>query len=606
MNWTLGKRVIIPTMILIFMGMGISNLIYYIKSRQALMTALSGQLTHQADSAVRLMDAAVENIRLNFAYLSGDATLTTVVQDVLGETVLNIAKPLLKKIKSDYGYFEKVLIVNTRGQVVTASSEGDIGTDVSGTVYFKAGLSGNVYISDVYRSEETSQPVFTVAAPLKLSEGGEIMGVVCGIIDMGYLTKEYLSSVRPAENGYAYAFRRDGLMISHPDPARVLTFNVKTGLTSDALIEREDGLAHYTFQGKRKIAALRTSRRMGWTVVVVAGESDLMAPVNDLSLLNVIVLVSFLVITLAGMSGIVHMIIRRIKEIVDGLNRGAEQVETDAQAVSASSDALADRASRQAASIEESSAALEEMASMTRQNADGASHAHDLMKHIDAVIERANGSMDQLIHSMSEITRASEETSEIIKTIDEIAFQTNLLALNAAVEAARAGDAGSGFAVVANEVRNLALRSAQAAGNTSSLIRDTVKKVQSGSEIVQRTHDAFREVAGNSGKIGEVIAMIAAASGEQAEGINQVNQAVADMDRVTQDTAASSETSAQAASKMRREAHGMRRYVGELVLLIQGKTGARRSSSALGLNEDAGEEKMGEENPEEQEPKDGE
>jgi len=142
---------------------------------------------------------------------------------------------------------------------------------------------------------------------------------------------------------------------------------------------------------------------------------------------------------------------------------------------------------------------------------------------------------------MQEIFKASEDTSKIIKTIDEIAFQTNLLALNAAVEAARAGEAGAGFAVVADEVRSLAMRAAAAARDTSELIQNTVKRVQGGVSVVTTANRDFNEVVAKSHKAQELIGEITAASDEQAQGIEQINKAVAEMDKVTQQNAAAAE-----------------------------------------------------------------
>jgi methyl-accepting chemotaxis protein len=189
--------------------------------------------------------------------------------------------------------------------------------------------------------------------------------------------------------------------------------------------------------------------------------------------------------------------------------------------------------------------------------------------------------MNELTSSMEEISRASLETQKIVKTIDEIAFQTNLLALNAAVEAARAGEAGAGFAVVADEVRNLAMRAAEAAKNTSGLIEGTVKRINEGSELVDRTNEAFSEVNTSSIKAAELVEEIAAASNEQAQGIEQINTAVTDMDKVTQQNAASAEESASASEQMNAQAEEMKMMVERMVMLVEGIQKARGSNNRV-------------------------
>ncbi|MEA1968718.1 MAG: methyl-accepting chemotaxis protein [Thermodesulfobacteriota bacterium] len=261
-------------------------------------------------------------------------------------------------------------------------------------------------------------------------------------------------------------------------------------------------------------------------------------------------------------------ITKSITRIIEALNEGANQVVSASGQVSSASQSLAEGSSEQAASLEETSSSLEEIASMTKQNADNATEADTLMNKASQVINRANASMKDLTFSMKEISQASQETSNIIKTIDEIAFQTNLLALNAAVEAARAGEAGAGFAVVAEEVRNLAMRSAEAAKNTALLIEETVKKVGEGSKIVDTTENAFAEVASSSSKIGELVGEIAAASKEQANGVEQVNTAVTEMDKVTQQNAANAEESASASEEMNAQAEQMKSVVEELIQMV--------------------------------------
>jgi methyl-accepting chemotaxis protein len=272
-------------------------------------------------------------------------------------------------------------------------------------------------------------------------------------------------------------------------------------------------------------------------------------------------------------------ITKPLSRVIEGLNEGSEQVASASVQVSSASQSLAEGASEQAASIEETSSSLEEMSSMTKQNADHAREANNLMNEANQVVKQANSSMSELTTSMGAISKAGEETSKIIKTIDEIAFQTNLLALNAAVEAARAGEAGAGFAVVADEVRNLAMRAAEAAKNTADLIEGTVKKVKDGSGLVTRTNDAFSEVAESVTKVGELVGEIAAASTEQAQGIDQVNKAVAEMDKVVQQNASNAEESASASEEMNSQAAELKGMVNQLVAMVGGTAEEKKGSS---------------------------
>jgi len=270
---------------------------------------------------------------------------------------------------------------------------------------------------------------------------------------------------------------------------------------------------------------------------------------------------------------IYRSIMKPLKKVIHGLSEGAETLSSAASQVASASQALAQGASEQASGLEETSSSIEEMASMTRQNAENAHQANVLMEETARVVEEANQSMQRLTGSMREISAASEETANIIKTIDEIAFQTNLLALNAAVEAARAGEAGAGFAVVSDEVRNLALRAAEAAKNTAGLIEGTVKKIKDGAEMVSKTNEAFSKVTQGTQKIGELVSEITTASQEQARGIEQINRAISEMDRTVQTTASSAEQSASASQEIHAQAGLMKDFVAELVALVGSNNG---------------------------------
>jgi len=229
----------------------------------------------------------------------------------------------------------------------------------------------------------------------------------------------------------------------------------------------------------------------------------------------------------------------RLKEGFEWLSRAALQVQSASQA-------LATGVGEQLAGLEKTTASMEKISSMTRQNAEILRQAHVLMGDTRNVTEEAHISMGELNDSMVGISSAGEETGKIIKTIDEIAFQTNLLALNAAVEAARAGEFGAGFAVVAEEVRTLAMRAAEAAKNTAALIEDTIKKVKKGSEIVHKTHGTFERAADGARQVAELLDAVSVSSQEQAAGIEQITLAVQALGREVEQHAASAQASASA------------------------------------------------------------
>lgn len=297
---------------------------------------------------------------------------------------------------------------------------------------------------------------------------------------------------------------------------------------------------------------------------------------------------------------------RALGRLAGSLSEGASQVSAAASQVSNSSQSLAEGSSEQAASLEETSASLEEIASMTQRNAQNVQSAKEFTAQTRSTAEAGAQSTHEMGQAMSGIRSATSEmrdamngiktasndVSKIIKTIDEIAFQTNILALNAAVEAARAGEAGMGFAVVADEVRSLAQRSAKAAKETADMIETSIKRSEDGVRVTEKVVASVEEVAAKSQlleqRLGEIVtkaqqvdaqvAQIASASQEQTQGINEVNMAVGQMDKVTQNSAANAEESAAAAEELNAQAEVLKQAVSELERLVHGRK--QRAGSA--------------------------
>ena len=324
-----------------------------------------------------------------------------------------------------------------------------------------------------------------------------------------------------------------------------------------------------------KIAKLKYFPQWDWVIGASAYEDEIFAAKNIIEKNSrnagiLMTVVSLAIAVLAVLAGVLFAngISKPVKRAVNFLNdTGRLLTKTSHQLLDASHE-ITDGASQQAAAIEETSASLEEMSSMTRKNADNANHVNGLMRDSGQAVDHANQSMEELTSSMQDISHASEETSKIVKTIDEIAFQTNLLALNAAVEAARAGEAGAGFAVVADEVRNLAMRAAEAAKETGVIIEGTVNLVTDGANLVTKTSEAFQKVETDTKRAAELVGEITVGSSEQAEGIEQVNRAIGEMDEIIQQNALTTEKSETASTEMNSQANQMKEHVEKLRDLV--------------------------------------
>lgn len=253
--------------------------------------------------------------------------------------------------------------------------------------------------------------------------------------------------------------------------------------------------------------------------------------------------------------------ITKVSETVTDLTEATVSISTAATEISQGNIDLSQRTEEQASSLEETAASMEELTSTVRQNSDNARQANQLATSAREQAEKGGEVIQKAIEAMSAISASSKKVADIIGVIDEIAFQTNLLALNAAVEAARAGEQGRGFAVVASEVRNLAQRSATAAKEIKSLINDSSERVEEGSRLVNQSGSTLDEIVTGSKKVGDIISEIAAAGVEQTSGIEQVNQAVTQMDEMTQQNAALVEQAAAASESLDEQAKNMQRMI---------------------------------------------
>ena len=265
-----------------------------------------------------------------------------------------------------------------------------------------------------------------------------------------------------------------------------------------------------------------------------------------------------------------RLVARPLSTVMQALKEASQQVNSAAEQILTSSNALADGANHQAASLEETSSSIVEIASMTKRSTETALKVKEASELTWKAGTAGMEEMRALDGAMGDIKTASDEVAKILKTIDEIAFQTNILALNAAVEAARAGDAGAGFAVVAEEVRNLAQRSASAAKETALKIENSVQRSSRGVQISREVAQRLQAILDRARQVDEHMAGIASDSREQSQGLEQISTTVAEMDKVTQENAATAEASATSAVQLNAQSDALVHAVEALRLLIDG------------------------------------
>jgi methyl-accepting chemotaxis protein len=567
------SKILIPTIVLIVVGMGLSSTISYVSSSSALEESLVENIHNRSESAKSILQSWIRDRKLDVANWSDQEIFGASLDDsFMGKAARKTVNTQLAKFKMEYGYYEDICLADGSGEIIAASDEGLIGKfKVNDRPYFKPAMEGKISLTDVTKSKGTGQPVFFVSAPVKAK--GVVQGVLFSVVDVSAFSRAFIDPIKICQSGYAYMYNSDGLIIAHPDKSLILQLDMKTFDFGQKMIAQKEGVLEYTYKGVSKKAAFQRVEEVNWTVAVNVPTVEIMAPAYALGRMNLVMAAVVILVAAALIFFLAQSIAKPLSQVVAGLrdaaegegdltkrlpaksrdevgelarwfnafvekiqgiisdmatnatqlntsskdlsgisenmSAGAEQTSSKAIAVASASEELSASISSVAATMEQAATNMNIVASATEEMTATINEIAQNTEKARTITEAAVGQTGRASNQVGQLGSAAQEIGKVVETITEISEQVNLLALNATIEAARAGEAGKGFAVVANEIKELARQTAEA----SRAIKQRVEGIQ------QSTGGTVEEIANISkvvNSVNEIVTTIASAVGEQS------------------------------------------------------------------------------------------
>ncbi len=569
----LRNKFLIPTVLLILIGMGISSVISFVSSKNTLTDTLVTDLKKTANLTAKMLDGWTKDRALDIENWAQQKIYLEAVQDsFMGKAAAKGANMQLAKLKEGYGYYQNIFLVNEAGAITSAADTQIIGSlDVTDTPYFKSIIEGEESTYQLQKNPVSGTPELILAA--RLQDGDKSPGVIVSIIEIRTIDKMFIDSIKVGKTGYAYLYKTTGLIIAHPVRQMELAYDLSKSPDFGNYKGQTEGQYDYVHEGEKKWAAFQTLGSKPWKVAVTIHESEVLAPAKKLGRTNLLVtLISVIIAALIiyficlsvvkPINGVVeglkdaaegegdltkrleavskdevgdlakwfNVFIARmqdiIKEVSDNagqlkqssstlydisadLSKGAGDTTERAHSVASASEEMSTNMGRVATTMEEASSNVNMVASATEEMSVTISEIAQSAEKARGVTNSAVTNSEEASTQVDELGVAAQEIGKVVETITGISEQVNLLALNATIEAARAGEAGKGFAVVANEIKELAQQTASATGE----IKRQVGSIQSSTQV---TVEQIGNITKVVSEVDDIVSQIAAAVEEQS------------------------------------------------------------------------------------------
>lgn len=596
-NWKLKNKILVICLVLSIIPIIVLGIFSYNLASNALYDQIKEKLEIKVDQYNTLIKSNYKNIQSEVDSQKNEAKtiitqqsklLIQLVKSSRSESDERLLNSISRFVVGKTGY---IFVLDYRGRYILSKDRLRDGEDISnskdesGRLYIRDIVSKGMVLSedgidyDMYLWRNTGEAAARekIAAIIHVPDRKWVVGVSAYYDDLVDINieknviedfKTKLKAEKIGKTGYMFVMNSKGDIIMHPDKEgeNLYQYDFIKKMCQD----KNKDYIKYDWEGKPKVVSYDYFQQKDWIITAGSYLADFTGPLVWIQSVIVIVIVISIVAVIIISLFFANWIYKSLNLTINSLNKSSEQIITATNQLSNASQEIANGSSEQASSIEETTASMQEITSMIKQNSINAKEANNLAEKASNASENGYGQMEKMLESMNDINKSSDHIKKIIKVIDDIAFQTNILALNAAVEAGRAGEAGMGFAVVADEVKNLANKSADAAKETSIMIEESIKKIDSGLQISTKLAEIFKEILANTKKVSEMVREVESSSNQQDQGIDQINKAVLQLDEVVQSNASSAEETAGASEELLSQTETLNDIVKQITFIIAG------------------------------------